>query len=136
MSRSRIEDLFSPRRKTHLTLEHGDRLGRLPAPPQRAQRPVPTRRHDPELDVVQARDGEVGGRRGHGHGVHDREGLGVEDVDGAGLGAEDEAGDGALLGVALLQGGDARDHGLTLERETLVEVDEGLRGVESLVDGR
>ena len=118
--------LAGPTSKSHLALEHRDRLGRLPPPPQRAQRPIPTRRHDPELDVVQARDGEVGGRRGHGHGVHDGEGLGVEDVDGAGLGAEDEAGDGALLGVALLQGGDTRDHGLSLEREALVEVDEGL----------
>ena len=80
----------------------------------------------PKLHVVQPGDRDVRRRRRQRHRLHDGEGLRVEDVDGGGLGPQDEAGDGALLGVALLQGRDARDYGLTLQREALVEVHEGL----------
>ena len=110
----------------YLALQGGNGLGCVPSPLEHADAPVPAGGHDPKLHVVEPRDRDVGRLAGHGHRVHDGEGLRVQDVDGRGLGAEDEAAHGSLLGVGLLQGGDASDDRLSLQREPTVQLYERL----------
>lgn len=86
----------------YLTLQRGNGLGRVPSPLEHADAPVAARGHDPELDVVEAGDGDVGRLARHHHGVHDGEGLRVQDVDSGGLRAQDQAAHGRLLRVRLL----------------------------------
>jgi len=61
------------------------------------------------------------------HRFHDGECLRIEDIDGRGLSAQDKTGGRGLVGVGLLQGGNARHDSLTFEWKRAVSVNECLK---------